>query len=124
MSVYTWTGWEAEVDNDNDDDRVGVYYLTIRDPAGEEYAVIMHRTVGDRYPLDGDVAQEKVRRATRMVDALNDYTETDFDVIAEHQGWTQASLLGVCRDFIYQQGMNEALGEFAAKVAAGENGGW
>lgn len=67
---YRWWGWAAETDLDNDDDREGVYYLTIGDDE-DELAIIVHRTVGGKYPLDGDVANSKVVRAQRIVDALN-----------------------------------------------------
>lgn len=67
---YGWIGWEAETDLDNPDDREGVYYLTITED-GEEFAVIMHRVVGGKYPLDGEVAVEKIERAERIVAAMN-----------------------------------------------------
>ena len=67
---YLWTGWEAEADNDNDDDRKDVYYLMITD-AGEEMAIIVHRTCGGKYPLDGSVALAKMARADWIVAALN-----------------------------------------------------
>jgi hypothetical protein len=70
-SGYGFTGWEAEADLGNDDDREGVHYLTITDPDGEEYAVIVHRVCDGRYPLDGPGAQSKVRRAEHIVAALN-----------------------------------------------------
>lgn len=67
---YGWHGWAAETENENDDDREDVYYLTITE-GGEEMAVIMHRLVGGKYPLDGEVANSKVRDAERIVAALN-----------------------------------------------------
>ncbi|MGZ4745668.1 MAG: hypothetical protein ACXVYY_01160 [Oryzihumus sp.] len=67
---YDWLGWEAETDLGNDDDREGVYFLTITED-GEELAVIVHRVCGGKYPLDGPVAQEKEVAAQRIVDALN-----------------------------------------------------
>jgi hypothetical protein len=70
-SGYGFTGWEAEADLGNDDDREGVHYLTITDPDGEECAVIVHRVCDGRYPLDGPGAQSKVRRAEHIVAALN-----------------------------------------------------
>ena len=72
---YGWHGWAAETENENDDDREGVYYLTITDD-GEEMAVIVHRLVGGKFPLDGDVANGKVADAERIVAALNAYKET------------------------------------------------
>lgn len=71
--MFTWTGWHAETDLDNDDDREDVYYLTINSPNGEEYAVIVHRTVGGKYPLDGTVATQKIARADFMCVALNQH---------------------------------------------------
>lgn len=70
--LYDWVGWEAETamtgDGSGDPEK---FSLTIRDPAGEEYALIAHRTEGGQYPLDGDVAEEKVERAIALVAALN-----------------------------------------------------
>jgi hypothetical protein len=74
---YNWHGWMAETDNDNADDREGVWYLTIVDPDGEEYAVIMHRLCGGKYPLDGELAQSKVARAETIVAALNASEDAD-----------------------------------------------
>lgn len=68
---YGWFGWDAETDMGNPDDRQEVYHLTITDPDGEEYATITHRLCGGKYPLDGDVAQRKVRQAEHIVAALN-----------------------------------------------------
>lgn len=69
---YDWVGWEAEPemtgDGSGDPDK---HFITIRDPEGEEYALIVHRTVGGKFPLDGDVANEKIARADRIVAALN-----------------------------------------------------
>ena len=69
MYEYDWHGWTAETDNDNDDDREGVYYLTITE-GGEEIATIMHRVCGGKYPLDGVVAQQKCADADQIVNAL------------------------------------------------------
>lgn len=68
-SRFDWVGWEAETDLGNDDDREGVYFLTIRD-SGEEIAVIIHRTCGGEYPLSDPVAEEKIHAAERIVRAL------------------------------------------------------
>lgn len=69
---YSWTGWECDTDmsgdGSGDPDR---YLLTVRDPEGEEYAHIVHRTNGGTYPIDGPMAREKEGRAQRIVDALN-----------------------------------------------------
>lgn len=67
---YGWTGWEAETDLGNDDDRQDVHYLTITED-GEEFAVIVHRTVGGKYPLDGPEAKAKEARAQSITAALN-----------------------------------------------------
>jgi hypothetical protein len=72
MNTYTWTGWDAETELHNADDREGVYYLTILKD-GEEHAIIIHRTVGGKYPLDGPVAVAKTARADQICDALNAY---------------------------------------------------
>jgi hypothetical protein len=69
--TYTWIGWESEADLGNDDDRDDVYYITIINPEGDEYAIIVHRTCDGKYPLDGPGAQSKVRRAEHIVAALN-----------------------------------------------------
>ena len=68
MTKFDFTGWEAETDLGNADDREGVYFLTIREN-GEELAVIVHR-VTEKYPLDGDLAASKILRAQYIVDAL------------------------------------------------------
>lgn len=69
---YDWVGWEAEPemtgDGSGDPEK---HFLTIRDPGGEEYAVIVHRTVGGKCPLDGPLAEQKCVNAQNIVDALN-----------------------------------------------------
>jgi hypothetical protein len=69
---FTWTGWERETeltgDGLGDPDK---YFLLIRDPDGEEYACIVHRTEGGRFPLEGEIAKEKEGRALNIVAALN-----------------------------------------------------
>jgi hypothetical protein len=67
---YAWIDWEAETDLGNDDDREGVHYLTIVEDE-EEMAVIVHRTCGGKWPLDGPLAKKKEQDAQRIVDALN-----------------------------------------------------
>jgi hypothetical protein len=64
-----WLGWESE--DDFEPGRPDTYFLTICHPDGEEYAVIVHRTFGGQFPLDGDVAKSKEADAQRIVDALN-----------------------------------------------------
>jgi hypothetical protein len=70
-SRYGWTDWQSEEEELGSDGRKGVYWIEIFDPQGEEYAVIVHRTVGGLFPLDGSVAKEKEARAQQIVDALN-----------------------------------------------------
>ncbi len=67
--VYHWLGWESEADFEPG--RPDTYFLTICHPDGEEYAVIIHRTVGGQFPLDGGVAKRKEANAQAIVDALN-----------------------------------------------------
>lgn len=68
---FGWHGWLSEEEEDVDDARPGVYWITITDTDGEEYTTIIHRTYGDKFPLDGPVAMEKQARAQKIVDALN-----------------------------------------------------
>ena len=68
---FTWNDWQSEEEELGTDGRVGVYWIEISDPNGEEYAVIVHRTVHGQFPLDGPVAKEKEERAQKIVDALN-----------------------------------------------------
>jgi hypothetical protein len=72
LKCFTWTEWEPETaltgDGSGDPDK---YILTIRDPEGEEYATIVHRTEGGLFPLDGLVAKEKEQRAVTIVAALD-----------------------------------------------------
>lgn len=71
-ALYDWVGWEAEPettgDGSGDPEK---YFITIRDPLGEEFALIAHRVCGGSYPLDSDLAKEKVSRARLIVAALN-----------------------------------------------------
>lgn len=69
--AYGYTGWQSEEDEDVQDARPGVYWITIFGPDGEEDAVIIHRTVGGQFPLDGDLAKSKMERAAKIVAALN-----------------------------------------------------
>lgn len=68
-AAYHWTGWESE--EDYPPGRMGVYFLTIHTPDGDEYACILHRTEGEAYPLDGPIAKRKEANAQAIVDALN-----------------------------------------------------
>lgn len=69
--VFSWTDFQPETettgDGSGDPDK---YILTITED-GEEYAVIVHRTCGGRYPLDGELAESKRSRAQRTVELLN-----------------------------------------------------
>lgn len=67
--AYHWLGWESE--DEYPPGRPDTYFLTICYPDGEEMAVIVHRTVGGKFPLDGEVAKRKEADAQRIVDALN-----------------------------------------------------
>ena len=88
---FDWVGWEAEPemtgDGSGDPEK---HFLTIRDPAGEELALIVHRTVGGKFPLDGEVANEKITSADMIVAALNDH-----DASAEAPGLCYSLELGV-----------------------------
>jgi hypothetical protein len=68
---FTWSDWQSEEEELGSDGRVGVYWIEISDPNGEEYACIIHRTVDGQFPLDGDIAKRKEADAQRIVDALN-----------------------------------------------------
>lgn len=76
LPQYDWVGWEAEPettgDGSGDPEK---HFLTIRDPSGEELALIVHRTVGGKFPLDGEVADEKITNADMIVSALNKRSE-------------------------------------------------
>lgn len=69
---YGWNDFEPEPgmtgDGSGDPEK---HFLTIVDPDGEEYASIVHRTAGGRFPIDGPVAEQKRRNAQNIVDALN-----------------------------------------------------
>lgn len=69
--MFEWLDFEAEpnLTGDGSGDPE-TFYLTIRE-AGEELSVIAHRTCGGKYPIDGELANEKRANAQRIVDALN-----------------------------------------------------
>jgi len=67
MNVFGWEDFEEDESTDAIPDK---YILTI-ECDGEEYASIVHRTVGGLYPIDGELANEKRAHAQRIVDALN-----------------------------------------------------
>lgn len=64
---YSIEDWQEECEGRKDDP----WFLTILDPDNEEYAIIIHRTCNGRFPLDGELANSKVRRAHRIMNALN-----------------------------------------------------
>lgn len=66
--TYSRSEWEAE--EDFEPGRKDVYFLTISDPDGEEYATIIHR-VTEQFPLDSDCARRKEEQADNIVKALN-----------------------------------------------------
>lgn len=74
IGSFGWTDFESEPGllGDGSGDP-GKYILTITDPEGEEFATIVHRTWDGKFPLHGEVAQEKRARAERIVSALNVY---------------------------------------------------
>jgi hypothetical protein len=63
--VYSWTGWEDG--EDVTPPEPGKQWLTITED-GEEMAVIVHRHTGRD---DGTQMANKIRRAQRIVEALN-----------------------------------------------------
>lgn len=70
--AFEWTDFEPESqttgDGSGDPDK---HILTILDPEGEEYATIVHRVCGGKYPIDGPLAEEKRQRAQHLVETLN-----------------------------------------------------
>ena len=69
VSSYDWTGWESEEEATDGPARPVTHFITIRED-GEELAVIIHRTCGGQYPLDGELAKSKEAVAERIVAAL------------------------------------------------------
>jgi len=70
--TYRWVDFEPEPDITGDGSGdPEKFFITILDPDGEEYACIVHRIVGGRFPINGDLADEKRGRAQKIVDALN-----------------------------------------------------
>jgi hypothetical protein len=70
--------WEQE-----DEGREGVYFLTIADFDGDEVAIIVHRVCNGRYPLDGELAKQKVRNAKMLIEAWNYMSLHIDDVLGE-----------------------------------------
>ena len=69
MSSYDWTGWESEEEPTDGPARQDTHFITIRED-GEELAVIIHRTCGGQFPLDGELAKSKEAAADRIVAGL------------------------------------------------------
>ncbi len=69
---YGWIDF-AHMESDEDPERFYIEIYSINEDGDyeDEIAVICHRLVGGRFPLDGDVANEKRERAQRIVDSLN-----------------------------------------------------
>lgn len=72
-TAYGWIDFDADESTDNVDDK----YVAVIGPLDtngcvtDELAIIVHRTCGGRFPLDGDVANNKRATAQQIVDALN-----------------------------------------------------
>jgi hypothetical protein len=70
---FGWWDFDAEPDvtgdGSGDPDK---FFITIT-AHGEEFASIVHRTCGDKYPLNGELAKQKRENAEFIVAALNDY---------------------------------------------------
>lgn len=71
---FKWFDFESEPemtgDGSGDPEK---HYLTIAYPDGEELAVIVHRTCGGKFPIDGELADSKRRAAQHIVAALDAY---------------------------------------------------
>jgi hypothetical protein len=69
---FGWIDFD-HMDSDEDPERfyIEIFSLDGDGYYGEEIAVICHRLVGGKYPLDGSVANEKRAHAQRIVDLLN-----------------------------------------------------
>ena len=76
MKKFIWSDFEAETELSGDGSgNPDTHYLTILEWDGsgyEEFAVICHRTVGGKYPLEGRVAEEKRINAEALVNTLNE----------------------------------------------------
>ena len=61
---FDWWGWAPEPDTTGDGSGdPDKHFITIVDD-GEEMAVIVHRTVGGKYPLDGRVALKRAKSSS------------------------------------------------------------
>ncbi len=69
---YGWIDF-AHMESDENPERfyIEIFSTDENGEYGEEVAVICHRLVGGRFPLDGDVANSKRERAQHIVDTLN-----------------------------------------------------
>lgn len=69
---YGWIDF-AHMESDDDPERFYIEIFSTNDEGfyEDEIAVICHRLVGGKYPLDGEVANDKRANAQRIVDALN-----------------------------------------------------
>ena len=67
--MYSWYDFECDADMAGGGDPEKFFLTIAKD--GEEYAVIVHRVCGGKYPLDGDIAEQKRKDAQYIVDALN-----------------------------------------------------
>lgn len=66
-----WIDFEPETDTTGDGSGdLDKYILTITNDAGDEVAVIVHRTCGGKYPLDGEVADRKRHNAKLIVQTM------------------------------------------------------
>ena len=127
---YGWIDF-AHMEQDDDPER---FYIEIysTDDAGyyeDEVAVICHRLVGGKYPLDGDVAAQKRANAQMIVDALNtvarrtEVSKKTFDMIAAEQGWDDRAQNIVLRGYITGPNRDAAtLDQHAQFIADIENG--
>lgn len=69
---YGWIDF-SHMENDPDPERfyIEIYSTDDEGHYDDEVAVIVHRTDGGVYPLNGEVAKEKRETAQKIVDALN-----------------------------------------------------
>jgi len=73
--TYGWIDFDVDESTDEVPDKY-VLFIGTWDTSGsydEEVAVMVHRTVGGMYPLDGEIANRKRRMAQRIVDLLNEH---------------------------------------------------
>ena len=68
---YDWIDFEEDDSTDAVPDK---FVLIIRQDEAE-FATIIHRTVGGKYPINGELAEQKRRNAELIVAALNNGEE-------------------------------------------------